>query len=201
MWRQTIARASTAGLAAVALAGCSNSSSAPKTVTIPFKSPAVVRYTLPARYTCEGKNVAPPLEWGAVPSTTHELAVFMLALTPNGGGGYRTTVAWALAGVNPQLHRLAAGELPPGAHVAVTNVGKPESYSVCPPKGHTQAYQFALYAVPAAITVPDAFVGLKLLAVLGGAESTEHANAGGAFVASYTRPGRKTASATKHAGG
>jgi phosphatidylethanolamine-binding protein (PEBP) family uncharacterized protein len=178
----------------LALTACS-ASSAPKSVTIAFKSPAVVHYALPARYTCDGADVAPPLEWGQVPAATRELALFMLELTPSPRGhGYRTTVAWALAGVNPQLHKLGAGELPPGSHMALTSSGKELSYSVCPARGQTQKFQFALYAVPASVTVPDAFVGIKLLAVLADPESADYANAGGAFVARFTRGGHTAAS-------
>ena len=175
-------------LSALALAGCA-SSSAPKAVTIPFKSPALLDTSLPALYTCDGKNISPPLEWGAVPSATRELAVFMLGLTPNTAkSGFKTSVEWAIAGVNPALHRLAAGELPPGAHIGLTNKGKRQPYSVCPPKGTTKRYQFALYAIPALVTIPARFAAAKVLEVIANPESAETANAGGAFVASYTRP-------------
>lgn len=176
-------------LTAVALAGCGGSS-APKALTIAFKSPAVAHSTLPARYTCDGSNISPPLEWGGVPSTARELAVFMLALTPNRATGrYRTSVVWAMAGVNPGLHRLAAGEVPPGAHVSVTEKGKSQRYSVCPARGHATTYQFALYAVPAGLQVPSQFVGVKLLELIANPESSASANAGGSFAASYARPG------------
>jgi phosphatidylethanolamine-binding protein (PEBP) family uncharacterized protein len=189
-------------LAAIALAGCSNSSpsSAEKSVAIPFKSPAVVKSALSASYTCTGKNISPPLEWGAVPSTTKELALFMLNLTPNKTGGFTTTVAWAMAGINPNLHGLAAGDVPPGAHVALTNVGKPAPYSVCPAKGKSKSYQFALYAIPPSISIPAQFVGIKVLQAIADPESPDKANAGGAFVADYTRPahaGTRTPAASK----
>lgn len=173
---------------ALALSGCSDSS-APQSVTVGFKSPAVVKATLPALYTCDGKNISPPLEWGAVPSTTRELALFILGLTPNRATGrYTTSVEWAIAGVNPALHRMSAGEVPPGAHLAVTNSNKRTHYSICPKRGSTERYQFALYAVPATLTVPVPFVGIKLLALVANPESENRSNAGGAFVASYTRP-------------
>jgi phosphatidylethanolamine-binding protein (PEBP) family uncharacterized protein len=176
-------------LAALTLTGCSNSApSEPTSVTVPFRSPAVVHSALSASYTCDGKDVSPPLEWGTVPSTARELALFMLNLTPNHRGGYKTTVAWAMAGINPNLHKLAAGEVPPGAHLALTNDGKPVPYSVCPGKGQSKSYQFALYAIPPSISIPAKFVGVKVLEVIADPESPDKANAGGAFVADFTRP-------------
>ena len=174
-------------LSALALAGCSNSS-APAGITIPFKSPAIVNTLLPATYTCDGKDIAPPVEWGAVPSTTRELALFVLGLTPHGSkGGYSTTVEWSVAGINPALHALSAGKLPVDAHVGLTSKGKRQPYSICPAKGTSKRYQFALYAVPTSITIPARFVGIKLLEALADPESRVSADAGGTFLASYRR--------------
>lgn len=186
MRKATIGTSAAVLLSALALAGCSNSS-APKSVTVPFKSPALASGTLPARYTCDGKNIAPPLEWGAVPSTTRELALFVLGLTPVAHTGrYTVSVEWAVAGVNPALHRLAAGELPPGAHVGRASNGK-KRYSICPRKGTSKQYQFALYAIPASVAVAPRFVGLKLLQAVANPSSALATNVGGAFVASYKR--------------
>ncbi|HTC59350.1 MAG TPA: hypothetical protein VK691_04445 [Solirubrobacteraceae bacterium] len=172
---------------ALALAACSGSST-PKAVAITFKSPVVVDNTLPSHYTCDGADVSPPLEWGKVPAGTKELALFMLALTPiHGTGQYSTSVVWGLAGVNPSLHRIAAGELPPGAHLAYAANGKQTRYSVCPARGQKRAYQFALYVIPSSITVPARFVGIKLLEVIANPESKYNNNVGGAFAATYER--------------
>jgi phosphatidylethanolamine-binding protein (PEBP) family uncharacterized protein len=182
---------SAALISALVLSGCSNSSTPPKAVAVPFKSPAVVDTSLPARYTCDGRDISPPLEWGAVPPATKELALFVLGLTRKPStGGYSTTVEWGMAGVNPALHRLAAGTVPKGAHVALTNAGKRLSYSICPKRGQTKRYQFALYAIPPAVTVPARFVGIKLLALIANPQSADSAYAGGAFVASYSRQRR-----------
>jgi phosphatidylethanolamine-binding protein (PEBP) family uncharacterized protein len=189
MRRPTPAMWSAMLLSVLALAGCSGSS-APKSLIISFKSPAVVHTALPTRYTCDGQDISPPMEWGAIPSTTRELALFVIGLTPNHGAnsGYKTSVEWGIAGVSPSLHRLAAGELPPGAHVAVTGRGKTVHYSICPPAGRTKSYEFALYAVPASISVPAKFVGIKLLQLIANPESGSQAYAGGSFLATYTRP-------------
>jgi phosphatidylethanolamine-binding protein (PEBP) family uncharacterized protein len=186
-------------LSGLALSGCS-SSSEPKAVTIPFKSPALVGASLPARYTCDGKDISPPMEWGAVPPATKELAVFILGLTPDRAtGGYSTSVEWSVAGVNPALHRLAAGKLPLGAHLGrdlsvsrkgkakTSRASKPKHYSICPAKGTAQRYQFALYAIPPTIAIAPKFVGIQLLEAIADPESRYRAHAGGAFVASYKR--------------
>jgi hypothetical protein len=175
-------------LVAVALAGCANTSSAPKSVTIAFKSPVVVgKNALPTLYTCDGKDISPPVEWGPVPASTKELALFVLGLTPKPHSpAYTVSVEWAVAGVNPALHRIAAGQLPAGAHVGSLTGGK-KHYSICPKRGKSETYQFALYAVPAGITVAPKFAGFELLHALADPTSATATSAGGAFVAVYKR--------------
>ncbi len=167
--------------------GCGGSSPTPAP-SIPFKSAAIVRSAIPARYTCDGKNIAPPLEWGAVPSGTKELAVFLLALTPNPATGrFRFSIDWAVAGIDPSLHRLPAGDLPRGASVGLTSSGKLR-YSLCPPRGSHARYQFALYAVAPSVNVPGRFSGPELLQALAEVRSNTPASGGGEFTAFYTRP-------------
>ena len=66
---------------------------------------------IPGRYSKEGENLSPALEWSGVPEGTAELAV--LCEDPDAPGG--TFVHWVLSGLDPSLPGLAAGELPPGA--------------------------------------------------------------------------------------
>jgi hypothetical protein len=174
-------------VSALVLAACGGSSSAPKSLTIPFKSPAVVGSILPARYTCDGQDVSPPLEWGAVPATTKELVFFILGLKPNPATGrYKFTVEWALAGVKPALHKLSAGEVPKGAHVGTATDGK-RRYSVCPAKHTSEQFQFAVYAVPASTSILPRFSGPRILGLIAGSESQTRSEAGGSFVAAYKR--------------
>ncbi|HUI59113.1 MAG TPA: hypothetical protein VLX90_02755 [Steroidobacteraceae bacterium] len=177
--------------AAVVLSGCGSTSSPTSTTasrapTIPFKSPALAGTVLPARYTCDGQNVAPPLEWGAVPPGTAELAVFALGFKPAGPANtLSVSVEWALAGVNPKLHRLEPGALPQGAHLGLTS-SRTHSYSICPPKGLAEQYQFELYALPASARVTSNFTGLALLASLHSAGATQSVPRG-SFDAVYQR--------------
>jgi phosphatidylethanolamine-binding protein (PEBP) family uncharacterized protein len=183
--------------AALALAGCGSSSpssggssssataaAAKAAVTeIPLKSPAITHRTIPATYTCDGRDVAPPLEWGSVPPATRELALFALGLKPTGvANRYSISVEWAVAGVKPALHRLAAGQLPPQAHLGRTSSGRTR-YSICPARGTTVHYQFFVFAVPPSSTVPRSFEGRDLLRAL----TSIKTQVAGDLVASYTR--------------
>jgi phosphatidylethanolamine-binding protein (PEBP) family uncharacterized protein len=176
-------------LLALVLAGCG--SSAPATVKpirlLSFKSPTIPKPVLPARYTCDGKNISPPLEWGPVPAGAENLALFIVGFTPEPATkSYKIAVDWAVAGVNPSLHHMAAGHLPPGAFLG-RNSDKREGYSICPKKGTGIHYQFEAYAVPQGVVLPPHFSSLAALQTLVGAKSTTRAVAHGGFAANYKR--------------
>jgi len=171
------------------LAGCGSSTpTAEAPQKIAFSSPAVNADVMPAQYTCDGRNTWPPLEWGAVPAGTGSLALFVVGVRPNPSTHrYRVSVEWAVAGLVPTLHKLAAGQLPHYALVGTDSDGKP-GYSVCPPKGTQTQYQFELYGVPRGYGIATAhFSGVQLISALSSPSSTTRASAYGAFIAKYTR--------------
>lgn len=179
---------------ALILGGCGSSDpSTPEVAKVTLSSPAIASDgPIPAAYTCDGKNVSPPLEWGAVPAGTGELALFVLGFTPSPSNpnSYKASVEWAVAGVNPDLHKLAAGALPAGAHLG-TNSDKKKGYSICPKKGTTKQYQFELYAVSADVGIASKFVGLSVVAALANpkSSSTPATLGHGGFAATYKRAG------------
>ena len=172
------------------LAGC-GSSSPPTVAAILVRSRAVAGEVLAAKYTCDGQDVSPPLAWGDVPADIKQLALFVVGFpTKVGTRTYKASevsVEWAVAGLNPSLHALAAGQLPAGAYEGLGSAGR-ESYSVCPAKGTGVHYQFELYGVPSAVKLGPRFSGKATLATLNDASGPTRANAHGGFPAVYTRP-------------
>lgn len=176
-------------LATLALTGCGSGTTAPtrQQANIPFQSPVVAGNVLPAKYTCDGRDISPPLEWGQVPAGTKEVALFVLGLTPTPSGGSAITVDWAVGGVDANLHKLAAGHLPAGTNVG-SNADGSKHYSVCPAKGPRKIYEFAIYAVPkSAPKLQGPFKGLQLLGELASTNSPALAPAGGQFAVAYKR--------------
>jgi len=99
--------------------------------------------TLPATYTCDGKDTWPPLKWSGVPAGTAELALFALNLEPVDEALF---FDWALAGIDPSSEGTESGQLPKGAVVGRNSFGK-NGYSICP-AGDRETVIFALYALP-----------------------------------------------------
>jgi len=175
-------------LSALALAGCGASSvpgeSIPK---ITVTSAAIHGLSLPARYTCDGKDIPPPLEWGAVPARTGSLVLFLVGIRPKPNTSqYTFSVDWAVAGLDPSLHRLDPGRLPTGAVVGVASDGK-RKYSVCPKAGTVEQFQFELYGLPRGAAVARQFAGLPILDALETRNSSSPTDAYGALVTTYKR--------------
>lgn len=111
------------------------------------------QYTLAGRYTCHGADQSPPLSWSGIPADTRELALFVLATQPVAGKLYYN---WAVAGIDPKLAGLHAGQLPPGASVGQNSAGH-TTYTICPPAGKQESYAFILYALPRSLHPKPAF--------------------------------------------
>jgi phosphatidylethanolamine-binding protein (PEBP) family uncharacterized protein len=181
-------------LAAIALSGCGSSgtagtaasTTATTRVAVVLGSPAIHGAKLPALYTCDGRDVSPPLTWGTVPSGVQELALFAVGTRPNGAGGTVTSVEWAMAGLKPTLHTLRSGQVPPGAFLLTGSDGK-RGYSICPPRGQAESYTFGIFALPRIAGASPALAGPVLLQNLTNSSPEDAAPAGGVFSVSYTR--------------
>lgn len=106
---------------------------------------------IPARHTCEGEDVSPPLAWGPPPSDTESLALIVDDPdAPDPEAPRMTWVHWVLydlpakAGELPEA--VAASALPEGTREG-TNDWKRTGYGgPCPPIGRHR-YFFKLYAL------------------------------------------------------
>lgn len=102
---------------------------------------------IPTRYTCDGKDVSPPLSWKDVPEKTQILA--LIADDPDAPVG--TWVHWVLYHVPASARTLAENvpkteTLSDGSRQGVNDFGKPGYGGPCPPRG-THHYFFKLYAL------------------------------------------------------
>lgn len=109
-------------------------------------------------YTCQGRDISPPVTWKHIPRATKELLVFVESL-----GHGPTTINWAVAGLKPSLSGLAAGTIPSGAIVGRNSFGK-DAYSVCPAKNPTQSLiSIVVVAVPRRLSLQPGFDPIALI--------------------------------------
>jgi Raf kinase inhibitor-like YbhB/YbcL family protein len=104
--------------------------------------------TIPRRYTCEGRNVSPPLRWTAPPRGTRSFA--LTVTDPDAPGG--TFVHWVAWGIAPSARSLGVGARPP--HEGRNSAGTVGYTGPCPPPGPAHRYVFRLYALDARVGPP-----------------------------------------------
>ncbi len=112
-------------------------------------------HEIPAKHTCEGADVSPPLHWSGVPSGTRSLALIVDDPdAPDPRAPKTTWVHWVVYDLPPSTTSLAEGvaALPAGAREG-KNDWKATGYrGPCPPIGRHR-YFHKLYALDAVL--PD----------------------------------------------
>jgi hypothetical protein len=97
---------------------------------------------IPARYTCDGADISPPVSWEGVPGDATELLLLVVDLNVT----THLSVSWAVAGLEPSLHGLSAGP-PPADAIPGRNSAGQDGYSTCPPKGVPTHFGVLLFAL------------------------------------------------------
>lgn len=98
--------------------------------------------TIPRLYTCDDKNVSPPLAWTGVPTNTVSLALIMD--DPDAPSG--TWVHWVLYNLPPNLAGLEQGKTGVGVE-GKNDFGRLGYGGPCPPRGSNHRYDIKLYAL------------------------------------------------------
>jgi len=145
-----------AALSAMALTGGIVEGAPPMTFTL--SSPAFAAGgDIPARYTCEGDDISPPLAWSAPPDGAKSLALILDDPdAPDPRAPKMTWTHWVLYNLPPAAGSLpegAAGSaLPAGARHGLNDWKRPGYGGPCPPIGRHR-YFHKLYAL--AVVLPD----------------------------------------------
>lgn len=107
------------------------------------------RGEIPVRHTCEGEDVAPPLQWRGVPARAASLVLIVDDPdAPDPAAPQRTWVHWVLFNIPPAASGLPEGgrPLPAGTCEGLNDWGRHGYSGPCPPVGRHR-YFFKLYAL------------------------------------------------------
>lgn len=110
---------------------------------------------IPARYTCEGDDVSPPLAWSGVPKDTLSLALIVDDPdAPDPAAPKRTWVHWVLYDMSAEADKLPEGatstQLPAGTREGINDWKRTGYGGPCPPIGRHR-YFHKLYALDTAL--------------------------------------------------
>ena len=106
---------------------------------------------IPPKYTCEGADISPPLEWSGAPSGAKSFALIVDDPdAPDPAKPQRVYVHWVVCNIPASTTKLAENAaksgLPSGAVQGSNDFGKQTYGGPCPPIGRHR-YFFKLYAL------------------------------------------------------
>ncbi len=123
---------------------------------------------IPLKYTCDGEDISPPLQWDPVPDGTASIAV--ICDDPDAPMG--TWVHWVLFNLPADTKELAENfpddeTVPDGTRQGITDFGSTGYGGPCPPSG-THRYFFKIYALDKKIELATIADKAKLLEAMEG---------------------------------
>lgn len=117
---------------------------------------------IPAKYTCEGEDVSPPLSISGLPLGTKSVA--LIVDDPDAPSG--DFVHWLMWNIKPENNEIADGSVPDGAVEGMSDAGTIGYTGPCPPSG-VHHYRFTAYALNTEIIVEPRAIKEDLEAAMG----------------------------------
>jgi len=123
---------------------------------------------IPKKYTCDGRDISPPLSWSDPPEKTESFALIMD--DPDAPMG--TWVHWVLYNIPATARSLSEGvptdaELPDGSRQGRNSWHRIGYGGPCPPSG-THRYFFKLYALDTKLNLASGVTKEELLQAMAG---------------------------------
>ncbi len=168
---------------ALAFAAAAGSSSAKSAGFILSSTAFEQGKPIPGRFTCDGLDISPPLEWSGAPEGTKAFA--LICDDPDAPVG--TWDHWLIYDLPPTLAGLPEGAgksspVPAGVAEGKNSWGKPGYGGPCPPSGKPHRYFFRLYALKSPLGLKAGATKAELLAAMQG-----HVLASAELVGTYGR--------------
>ncbi len=104
--------------------------------------------SIPAKYTCDGMDITPPLKFETVPASAKSLA--LIVDDPDAPHG--TWVHWVVWNIDPETAEIKEDSVPSGASQVLTAFKRNDYGGPCPPSG-THRYFFKLYAIDTKLAI------------------------------------------------
>lgn len=142
-------------LGLAALSGChSRAALGQGKPDLQLTSPSFANGQIPAKFTCDGSDTSPQLEWAAPPSATQSFALTVVDHDAPMG----SFVHWVLYDLPPETRGLPEGvpkqkQLADGSKQGENDFDKVGYGGPCPPSG-THRYTFSLYALDSKMNLP-----------------------------------------------
>ena len=112
---------------------------------------------IPSKYTCDGENINPPLEFSDIPKETKSLVL----VVDDPDAPSKTWVHWVLYSIDQSTAKIEENS-PVAGIQGMTDFGKLGYGGPCPPSG-THRYFFKLYALDTILDAPSGLTKQQVL--------------------------------------
>lgn len=138
-------------------------------MALELTSPAFEHHgDIPARFTCEGADVSPPLNIAGLPAGTVGLALVVEDPdAPDPAAPLMVWDHWVLWNISPAASTIPEGSVPAGAVQGRNSWGRNDYGGPCPLIGRHR-YFFLLYALDSALDLPPGADKVELQRVMWG---------------------------------
>jgi len=124
---------------------------------------------IPAKYTCQGQDISPQLDWSGVPKEAKSLALIMD--DPDAPGGIFTH--WVIFNIPPDSLKLPEAvptepQLPGSARQGKNDFSTIGYSGPCPPPGRPHRYRFTIYALDKQLDLKAGASKEQLIEAMGG---------------------------------
>lgn len=108
---------------------------------------------IPSKYTCDGDNINPLVEFLNIPENTQSL---VLIVDDPDASSSNIWTHWILWNIAPKTHYIPEDSIPFGAKQGTTSFGKQKYGGPCPPRSNKpHRYIFKLFALDIMLVLPD----------------------------------------------
>ncbi len=123
-----------------------------KLTSIGFQHESII----PSRFTCDGENLSPPLQWDQAPEGTSSFALIVHDPDAPRKGGWVHWVLWNLPGDCKGVPEgvPTTAHLHDGSVQGITDYKAPGYRGPCPPSG-IHRYYYKLFALDCVLKLPD----------------------------------------------
>ncbi|MDJ0270634.1 MAG: YbhB/YbcL family Raf kinase inhibitor-like protein [Aigarchaeota archaeon] len=98
---------------------------------------------IPVKFTCDGVDVSPPLEWRGIPRNARSLAIIVEDIDAPAG----IFTHWILYNIPANVEKIGENAIPPNAKEGINDFGRTGYTGPCPPSGKPHTYVFRLLAL------------------------------------------------------
>lgn len=105
---------------------------------------------IPTKYTCDGENISPPLQFLDLPENIKSLAL----IVDDPDAAAKTWIHWVVYNINPDVKDVEEDGIPEGGTEGMTDFGRAGYGGPCPSSG-SHRYFFKLYALDTVLDLPQ----------------------------------------------